>query len=298
MKQRVITGILFTLAIAAFIVPGYWFTWPPIILFTGVAVLTSRELVHALRYRGLKPNGFMATAGSLLMLLPLAGSALIKNGNTGQQAGFTGQVAGGMALMAFVLFMTMLFTVIGILLKRGPEALPDAVATAAVMGYVAFPLSCSVLLAGEVSGGFVWLLVGLASPWISDCFAYFTGSLLGKHPIVPAISPKKTIEGCLGGMAGCMLILPLVFVLFGHTLGSGGVSGWPVIVFAMASGLLLSLASQMGDWLASGVKRWSGVKDFGSILPGHGGILDRFDSAFFTLPIALILAVLFQLVRS
>ncbi|MGI6333404.1 MAG: phosphatidate cytidylyltransferase [Saccharofermentanales bacterium] len=294
MRQRIITGTLFTFAVAAFIIPGYWVAWPPIILFVIVALLTSQELTLALRRRGLRPNGFMASAGSLVMLLPLLGAALFRNGRDGKVAGLIGQVAGGLSLMAFGLLTVMLFTVTAIVLKRGAKGLPDAVATAAIIGYVAFPLGCPVLLSIEISGGYVWLLVGLVSPWISDCFAYFTGSLIGKRPIVPAISPKKTVEGFWGGMVGCMLVIPLVFVLFGHRLGP--ITGWwPVVIFAMASGLLLSLVSQLGDWLASGIKRWCRVKDFGSILPGHGGILDRFDSAFFTLPVSLILAVLFQL---
>lgn len=280
MRQRVITGTLFALVVAAFIIPGYWVAWPPIILFVAVALLTSRELTHTLRHRGLRPNGFMASAGSLLMLLPILGAALFRNGLAGQVAGLTGQVAGGLSLMAFTLLTVMLFTAAAIVLKRGIDGLPDAVATAAIMGYVAFPLSCPVLLSIEISGGYVWLLVGLVSPWISDCFAYFTGSLIGKHPIVPAISPKKTVEGFLGGMVGCILVTSFVFILFRHRLEPIARPGWPVMLFAMGSGLLLGLVSQLGDWLASGIKRWCRVKDFGSILPGHGGILDRFDSAF------------------
>jgi phosphatidate cytidylyltransferase len=298
-KQRIITGILFTLAIALFVIPGYWFSLPLIILFAAVALLASREILQALRNKGLKPNGVLASAGSLLMLLPLLGSALFRNGRSGAaEIGFTEQVAGGFALMSFVLLAAMFFTVIGIMIKRGPDSLPDAVATAAIMGYVAFPLSCPVLLTDQVRGGFLWLLVGLTAPWISDSFAYFTGSLLGRHPIIPSISPKKTLEGCLGGMAGCMLVMPLVFVLFGHTLGTAHQLNWISYLFAAISGLVLSVASQFGDWLASGVKRWCGVKDFGKILPGHGGIMDRFDSAFFTLPMVLILAVLYQIIQS
>lgn len=297
MKQRVITGVLFALGIAVFIVPGYWFAWPPIVLFAGVAVLSSRELVQAARQRGLRPDPVMATAGSLLMLLPLLGSAYFARQNRGEEVGFTDQIAGGLALMAFLLLAAMLFTAIGILIRRGPEALPDAAATAAIMAYVAFPLSCPVILAFEVHDGYLWLLFGLVSPWISDTFAYFVGSAIGRHPIIPSLSPKKTLEGFLGGIVGTMLFIPLVFYLFGHTLGSDYRLTLYGIGFAMLSGIVLSLASQLGDWLASGIKRWCGVKDFGKLLPGHGGIMDRFDSAFFTLPMALALAVIYQVLR-
>ncbi len=299
MKQRIITGIFFIVVIAVFIVPGYWdkFSWTPVILFAIVALLASRELVQVLRVKGLRPNMLLANLGSLLMLLPLLGSYLFRNGHKGNEIGFTDQIAGGFALMSFVLLAVMCFSIIGFIIKRGPEALPDAVATAAIMAYVAFPLSCPVLLTDQVKGGYLWLLVGLVSPWISDVFAYFTGSLIGRHHIVPSISPKKTLEGFFGGVIGCMLVIPLVFYLFGHTLGEQSYMDWTGVAFAMVSGLILSIASQYGDWLASGIKRWCGVKDFGKILPGHGGIMDRFDSAFFTLPIALTLAVLYQVLK-
>ncbi len=297
MRQRIITGILFTLGVALFIVPAYWHPLPSLILFSLVALQASREIVQALRIKGLKPNLVVASLGSLLMILTVVGSSQFNERfGRGANIGFTEQLAGGFALMAFVLLATMSFSVIALLIKRGPEALPDAVATAAVMAYVAFPLSCPVLLTQEVKGGWLWLLVGLATPWISDCFAYFTGFLIGRHPIIPAISPKKTLEGCLGGMAGSMLVLPLIFQLFRHTLDIRGNLTPGVIVFAVVSGLVLSIASQFGDWLASGIKRWCGIKDFGKFLPGHGGIMDRFDSAFFTLPMALALAVLFQMI--
>lgn len=297
MKQRIVTGILFTLGVALFVVPGFWLPWLPVVLFAAVAVLSSRELVGALRARGLKPSQPLATAGSLLMLVPTLMTLLSPDRPPAAQGtAIAGRLAESFALTSFILLALMIFSTIILMIRRGPEALPDAAATSAVMAYVAFPLSCPALLLDNVRGGWLWLLVGLAAPWISDSFAYFTGSLLGRHPVVPEISPKKTLEGCLGGMAGSMLVLPLIFMLFGHTLGGQKHLSFASLAFAIVSGLLLSIASQMGDWLASGIKRWCGVKDFGNLLPGHGGIMDRFDSAFFTLPVTLVLAVLYQII--
>lgn len=294
MKQRVITGFLFTLCIAAFIVPGYWSPWPPVILFAAVAVIAAWEIVGALRQRSLKPNLPLAIIGSLLMLVPLLGDEILPSVK-GLQLGLQLPLA-GFALMAFILLLFALISTIGLLLKRGPQALPDAVATAAVMIYVAFPLSCPVLLQSRVPGGWLWVLIGLSAPWVSDVFAYFTGTLFGRHPIVPLLSPKKTAEGCLGGIAGSMLSQLLIFHLFSGILGHPSLLRPALIAFALTSGLVLSVASQLGDWLASGIKRWCGVKDFSNILPGHGGIMDRFDSAFFTLPVTLFLALLYQIV--
>ena len=298
MKQRITTGVLFTLGVALFVIPGYWHPLPPLIFFFSVSLLAARELIRAVRVKGLQPNPVLASSGSLLMFLPLVGAAgySSRNNHSGNPFdGFSDRLVWGFAFTAFALLLAMAFGVIGILIKRGPNALPDAVATVMILAYVAFPLSCPILLLIEVKGGWIWLLIGLAAPWISDSFAYFTGSLLGRRKILPAISPRKTLEGCLGGIVGSMLILPLIFSLFGRMLGQSGPLSWGRLIFALASGLVLSVASQLGDWLASGIKRWCGIKDFGSFLPGHGGILDRFDSAFFTLPMVLAIAVLYQM---
>lgn len=311
MRQRIITGIIFTLAIAVFIIPGYWTIWPPLVLFAGIAVLASHELIGALRHRGLDASYHLATAGSLLILVPLAGGRIFSQAGllvdlTGNK--LQGRFAAGLASierplisLSLTLFILILFIMVGtmvLLLRKGPDSLPDAASTAAVMGYVAFPLSCPILLLDQVNGGWLWVVIGLASPWVSDVFAYFTGSFLGRHPIVPTLSPKKTVEGFLGGIVGSMLIQTLIFWLFRQQLGHGQTDLPILLLFAMSTGLVLSVASQLGDWFASGFKRWCGIKDFGKIMPGHGGIMDRFDSAFFTLPLTLVMACLYQIVQS
>ena len=295
MKQRIITGIIFTLAIAVFIVPGYWTIWPPIAMFVAAALICAHELSQVLRARGMKPASGVIKAGSLMVLLPLIGASCFFPNQQIEASDLGSQVAAGFSLMTFALLVISFFIVILMLIRRGPNGLPDAVATVSAIIYVVFPLGCAVLLISRVGGGFLWLLVGLTSPWITDSFAYFTGFLIGRRPIIPQLSPKKTLEGSIGGVIGCMLVIPLVFYLFGHTLGVHAHPDWMMLLFAMLSGLILSIASQFGDWFASAIKRWCTVKDFGKLLPGHGGLLDRFDSAFFTLPIGLLLAFLYQL---
>lgn len=288
MKQRIITGIVFTLAVAVFVVPGYWSKWPPLVLFAGVAVIASIELVAALRQIGLKPCLPVTACGGLLMLVPLAVGFLIPERDL-----FS--LMTGFSLLAAVVLFFMVVAILARLLIDGPQALPDAVATAAIMAYVAFPLGCPVLLLDQFAVGWVWVLIGLTAPWVSDVFAYFTGSLIGRRPIVPILSPKKTLEGCLGGIAGSMVLQVVIFQIFRNMLGYPSARPVASIVFALASGLVLSIASQLGDWLASGLKRYCRIKDFGRVLPGHGGLMDRFDSAFFTLPVALVLAMLYRL---
>ena len=134
------------------------------------------------------------------------------------------------------------------------------------------------------------MVIGLFAPWVSDVFAYFTGSFIGKHKIVPHISPKKTWEGCIGGAVFTSLITALFFAFIMYDIIDVGISYTMYITFAALFGFVLSCVSQLGDWLASSIKRMVDIKDFGKLMPGHGGIMDRFDSAFFTLPVALGLA--------
>ena len=134
-------------------------------------------------------------------------------------------------------------------------------------------------------GGVFCVMILLGSAWFSDTCAYFTGRAFGKHKMAPVISPHKTVEGLIGGLIGsvvCNLLmawaLSLIFQAFGvaHT----------VQYFAVAAGTLLgSAASVIGDLTASTIKRQCGVKDFGNIMPGHGGVMDRFDSVLMVSPV-------------
>ena len=125
-------------------------------------------------------------------------------------------------------------------------------------------------------GKHIYLLTFICA-WTTDTFAYFTGRLLGRHKLIPAVSPKKTIEGAIGGVVFCVGAT----VLFGFIIEkffnpSGDISA-NYLVLAI-SGVAISVISQVGDLIMSLIKRLYGIKDYGKIFPGHGGILDRFDS--------------------
>lgn len=146
--------------------------------------------------------------------------------------------------------------------------------------YVAIPLSFLWLVRDEF--GLMWSLFGIGITWLTDSGAYFVGSRWGKHKLVPKISPNKTVEGSLGGLC-CALLGGLVFSLI--TAKSLG------LTFVLA--LCLSISAQLGDLVESAFKRERAVKDSGSLLPGHGGILDRFDSLGFVFPVLFIYLTLF-----
>ncbi|MBQ6834896.1 MAG: phosphatidate cytidylyltransferase [Lachnospiraceae bacterium] len=136
----------------------------------------------------------------------------------------------------------------------------------------------------------VWLI--LISSWGCDTCAYCVGMLFGKHKMAPKLSPKKSVEGAIGGVAGAALL----GFLFGNLLGSrmGFVSN-PALICAAACAIA-SVISQIGDLAASAIKRNHDIKDYGNLIPGHGGILDRFDSMIFTAP-AIYFAVLYMGLR-
>lgn len=126
----------------------------------------------------------------------------------------------------------------------------------------------------------VWIL--FLCTWASDTFAYFIGSAIGSHKVAPSISPNKTVEGIFGSLIGTVFTA----VLFGHFLFAFELSQMAIL------GLIMAIAATLGDLAESTIKRSSGIKDSGFLIPGHGGVLDRFDSMFFTAPIFYYFAVL------
>ncbi len=119
---------------------------------------------------------------------------------------------------------------------------------------------------------FVWL--ALAGTWASDTFAYLAGSFLGKRKLCPEISPKKTIEGLAGGILGTVATVWLLGIYF----------GLPQLPLPLL-GALIAILGTFGDLVESVIKRYTGIKDSGNLIPGHGGVLDRFDSLLFTAPL-------------
>ncbi len=133
-------------------------------------------------------------------------------------------------------------------------------------------------------GRYIYLLTFICS-WTTDIFAYFTGRFLGKHKLIPAVSPKKTVEGAIGGIAFCVIAMVIFGLVIDRFFNSFGIISPNYGILAI-SGIFISIVSQIGDLVMSVIKRHYGIKDYGWIFPGHGGILDRFDSV---LAVSLIL---------
>jgi phosphatidate cytidylyltransferase len=136
-------------------------------------------------------------------------------------------------------------------------------------------------------GGYLFALVFIGA-WTCDTFAYFTGMLFGKHKLCPVLSPKKTVEGSVGGT----LFAVGGFLLYGFIIESLTELCANYLVLAL-SGLFVAVVSQLGDLFASLIKREYGVKDYSKLLPGHGGIMDRFDSIIAVSTVLLVISIVF-----
>ncbi|MGI9534256.1 MAG: phosphatidate cytidylyltransferase, partial [Thermodesulfobacteriota bacterium] len=141
---------------------------------------------------------------------------------------------------------------------------------------------------GLQSPGFFFLVIVFACTFVNDTGAFFVGRKFGEHKLSPAISPGKTIEGTIGGLFFSIVAAFLFNMLFSSPL----TWEWCIIY-----GLVIGVSAVFGDLVESALKRGAGVKDSGGIVPGHGGILDRFDSFFFVFPAAYYLTVLFYYLK-
>ena len=177
-----------------------------------------------------------------------------------------------MAVYTFYIFALPIFT--------NNEITFDDIAKTAMMSiYISVGFSCIIMLRDLNDGQYLFIMAFLGA-WITDIFAYFTGMLLGKHKLSPIISPKKTVEGSIGGI----LLCTLSFVGYGCILNNFLEVNTNLILFAIL-GFFASLVSQLGDLIMSAIKRKHDVKDYGTLFPGHGGVLDRFDSVIAVAPV-------------
>ena len=167
----------------------------------------------------------------------------------------------------------------------------DAGLLIAMFIYVNAGFSATVYIRDFADNGFYLLFLPFIVAWVTDTMAYFSGRLLGKHKLIPAVSPKKTVEGASGGtLFGAGSVVLFAFIIEQFFKSEGVVIEANYIAFAIF-GILIPIVGQIGDLIMSVIKRNYGIKDYGKFFPGHGGMLDRFDSAIAN---CLILAIACQ----
>jgi len=187
----------------------------------------------------------------------------------------------------------LIVSAIAAVFRRGADGRPLEVMSVTVTGalYTGGALSFAGFLRGAPgSEGAALVVFPLLVTWIGDTFAYFGGRFFGKHKLAPKVSPKKTVEGAISGLVGS----GLSGAVFSALVLSQSESLPIPIGVATLMAVVMGAVGQMGDLAESVLKREAGVKDSGTILPGHGGLLDRFDAIFFTLPLAYFLISLWS----
>ena len=262
--KRVLTALALVPVLIAII--GYA---PPLcflLLVCGASILALEEYFSLATQVGLEVFRVPGHGSSLLLLSSLYGSA-------------TNATSSWTVLLVLVASLLLFFT-LG--LRRGnrlPTVLPGVAATLLGLLYVSLTLGLLVVIQVSPTSwgpGKQWVFFLLIVVWFGDTGAYYMGRALGKHSLAPFISPKKTIEGALGGLLGNSLaaILSKQILLPDAQLPQ-------LLVLA----LLLGIVSQIGDLSESALKRGAGVKDSSNLLPGHGGMLDRIDGVLFAGPV-------------
>jgi phosphatidate cytidylyltransferase len=189
-------------------------------------------------------------------------------------------------LIFIIFFIYIVYLITVSVFSRGTVRLDDVAIMSMSGVYIIFGFSSIVLLRDLEYGEYIYLLAFLA-PWISDSFAYFIGVRFGKHKLIPDVSPKKTIEGAVGGIVFGTASVALYGFIIGRIFTIQTV--YPALI---AVGFIMCILSQCGDLIASLIKRHYNKKDYGNVFPGHGGVMDRFDSIIITAPFLYFLFIL------
>jgi len=266
MKTRIITALICTLIFLPFLIFSDTIAFPLVIAFA-----TALGVYELLRCLGEKNVIVYICSCIASAAMPICARIY---GNEQAFFNFTHKV--------FVVYMFCLL-VLSVFSKWKRDFATAAIAYIMVF-MIANGFSSIVLLRDYEYGQYIYLLVFLC-PWITDIFAYFTGYFLGKHKLIPDVSPKKTVEGAVGGVVFCTLAL----LLYGYVLTKmfdGIRANYTAFICV---GIVLSVVSQCGDLIFSLIKRKFGIKDYGKIMPGHGGVLDRFDSVIVAAPFVLMM---------
>lgn len=255
MKTRALSAIILLPLVILVVYLGGWY------LLTVLSAASIIGFYEFFRATGLKEKFYIAWSGvSTILVMTVLGLGYERY----------------LILTLIMSFLVLLFYFV----HQYPDVTMNklALATFGLM-YILLQLSAMGMVRGmpRVGGWLIWLVFIIA--FGSDTFAYLVGVSLGKHPMVPKLSPNKTMEGALGGLlGGGFLSLGFGFYLYQINM----IKQAELLVVFFLIGCLGSVISQTGDLVGSAFKRMTGIKDFGNIIPGHGGILDRLDSLLLT----------------
>ena len=258
-RTRLISGIVLIIAALATILTGGWLLWTVLLAVSLIGMHELYRVMHVMDrlFTPLDVCGYLGAVCYYILLL------------TDRD---------GLALPVLVVFLILLM---GVYVFTWPRYRSEQV-MAAFFGiiYVAVMLSYIYQTRRLPDGIFtVWLI--FLSSWGCDTCAYCVGMLIGRHKMSPQLSPKKSVEGAVGGAIGAAALGAVYAAVIGSRMTNHSAPVWEYALICLAGALI----SMVGDLAASAIKRNHDIKDYGNLIPGHGGILDRFDSVIFTAPV-------------
>jgi phosphatidate cytidylyltransferase len=266
LKTRVISGIVIAIVLAAVLIPGGYILASALLI---VSLIGMGELSKAM---GIHEDGKTINAlegcGYISIIVHYTQMMIVKDYRY------------YIFSLMFAFFLIMITYVVNFPRFKSSQAI------ACFFSFIYVPVNISfvyLLRIKPLGIYFAWIPF---IAWVCDTCAYFAGRAFGRHKLVPVLSPKKTVEGAIGGIIGSVI----VGAIFGFALYVNETHEPWVILVLMLITFAGSILSQIGDLLASGIKREHGIKDYGNVIPGHGGIMDRFDSVIFVTPCIYFLA--------
>lgn len=269
MKKRVISAVIFTvLWITILIANNNWFDTAMVAVLSLIAIY---EYFKAFKVIGYNPISWLGYLGCL--------SIFLMGGIVPEEY--------KILIIKIALPLGLISAFVYIVMGSVKRTIIDVAITVFSLLYIPFMFSFIKLILNMQNGRFFILYV-LCGAFVSDTFAFLVGSKIGKTKLAPDISPNKTVEGSIGGILG-VIIAFVIITIIGNSYLHVNMNVYYWILVGMAA----SVAGQFGDLTASAIKRFCGIKDFGNIMPGHGGVLDRFDSLMFVAPIVYIFISLY-----
>ncbi len=271
MLKRIITGAVFALIMVAGV---YFQGWLMLAILAFAMVVSVYEVCHALENTGARPMRWVSYLFCALTIAAHVSGRLLVQGQSLH-----------VSMMALLLSTMAAMTY---LVVRGREAMECLTASMFPLLYpgLLYIVLMELLRLKNAAAVTVALIIALFAASINDVFALFTGMLLGRHKLAPELSPKKTIEGSIGGLVASTLFAMAVpaltrLIFAGNPSVISSINTLPPTWAFACLGLFGGIFSQVGDLSASMVKRHCGIKDYGKLLPGHGGVMDRMDGVLF-----------------
>ena len=272
MKTRVISGIIFGALALGLIIAGGYALKATILIFSAIGLY---EFYKSFKEKGHKP---MQPLGMMYLLFPLA-TFFPKLFYVGPMSVIFKDGSCPVDFFTFLQILILVGLMAALVLKYPKFNIIDATITMFGGFYVVVGFSYFIFL-DNMANGIYLVILALLGCVASDTFALFSGKLFGKKKLCPELSPKKTIAGSIGAFIGTIVVLMIYGIVLWLT---GAYKGIPLYHYAIL-GIIIGGLTQIGDLCASAIKRYSGIKDFGNLIPGHGGILDRCDGYIIVIP--------------